>query len=230
MILYPVNMVIDDCLCLVIGGGSVATRKVESLLPCGANIRLISPVAAGRLVELAKSGMLEWQKRDYRQGDLHGAKLVFAATSNKEVQKQIVSEANDLAILVNAVDMPEACTFQVPASSRQGDLLITVATSGGSPALAARIRKELEISYGSEYGLLVNFMAGLRREVLRETSSQAVHKQLFGEVLDSDILACIRDRKWNKLETLLQNILPPAVDVSKLMNEMQNLNKKEKTI
>ena len=230
MILYPVNMVIDDCLCLVIGGGSVATRKVESLLPCGANIRLISPVAEGRLEELAQSGLLEWQKRDYRHGDLHGAKLVFAATSNKEVQKQIVSEANDLAILVNAVDMPEACTFQVPASSRQGDLLLTVATSGGSPALAARIRKELEISYGPEYGLLVDFMAGLRREVIRETSSQAVHKQLFGEILESDILACIRERRWHELETLLHNILPPAIDISNLINGIQKISKNEKTL
>jgi len=218
-------MVIDDCLCLVIGGGSVATRKVESLLPCGAVIRLISPIVSERLVELAESGLLEWQKRDYRHGDLQGAKLVFAATSNKKVQKQIISEANDLAISVNAADMPEACTFQVPASFRQGDLLLTVATSGGSPALAARIRKELEISYGPEYGLLVSFMAGLRREVLKETSSPVAHKQLFGEVLDSDILACIRNKKWKDLETLLQNILPPTIDISNLMKGMQDLNK-----
>ncbi len=230
MMLYPVNMVINDCLCIVIGGGSVATRKVESLLPCGANIRLISPIASERLVELAEADLLEWQQRNYRCGDLQGAKLVFAATSDKEVQKQLVLEANDLAIPVNAVDMPEACTFQVPASFRQGDLLLTVATSGGSPALAARIRKELEISYGPEYGLLVDFMAGLRREVLRETNSPAVHKKLFGQVLDSDILACIRNRKWEELETLLQNILPPAVDILSLIKGMQNLNKNEKTV
>lgn len=230
MTLYPVNMVIEDCLCLVIGGGNVATRKVESLLPCGAFVRLISPIVSDRLAELAETGLLDWQKRDYRHGDLQGAKLVFAATSNKEVQLQIVSEANDRLIPVNAADMPEACTFQVPALFRQGDLLITVATSGSSPALAARIRKELEISYGPEYGLLVSLMAGLRDEVLRKIGSPVVHKQLFGEVLDSDILAYIRNKKWKELEILLQNILPSTIDISNLMKGVLDLDNNEKMI
>ena len=144
MSLYPVHLAIEGQLCLVIGGGSVATRKVESLLPCGAVIRVISPAAGCRILELAEAGLLEWQQRNYHQGDLQGAKLVFAATDSQDVQDRIVREANGSGILVNVVTRPEACTFQVPASLRHGDLLITVATGGGSPALAARIRQELE--------------------------------------------------------------------------------------
>lgn len=132
MPLYPVNLAISDQLCLVIGGGSVATRKVESLLPCGAIIRVISPQAGNRIGELAEAGLLQWEQRPYSHGDLEGAKLVFAATDSHEVQERIIAEATDSGILVNVVTRPEACTFQVPASLRRGELLLTVAT-GGEP-------------------------------------------------------------------------------------------------
>ena len=126
MSLYPVNLDIHGVLCVIIGGGSVASRKVDSLLPCGAEIRVISPEVCTRLAGLADAGLLEWQQREYNKGDLDGAKLVFAATDNPEIQEQIVIEAGAAGVLVNVIDMPEACTFQVPASFRQGELLLTV--------------------------------------------------------------------------------------------------------
>ncbi|MEA3468841.1 MAG: bifunctional precorrin-2 dehydrogenase/sirohydrochlorin ferrochelatase [Thermodesulfobacteriota bacterium] len=220
MLLYPVNLAISGRLCLVIGGGEVASRKVESLLPCGAVIRIISPEIDERLAELAKAGLLEWQQREYLHGDLQGANLVFAATDNREIQNQIVTEANESGIVVNVVDMPEACTFQVPASFRRGELLITVATGGGSPALAARIRKNLESFYGPEYGLLVGLMAELRKEIVGRNDAQVEHKKLFARVLDSDILDCIREQKWETIEVLLRDILPSTIDVPCLMKEM----------
>ncbi len=221
MLLYPVSLAIRDRLCLVIGGGEVATRKVESLLPCGAKIRVVSPEIGERLAELANAGLLEWQQRGYLYGDLQDAMLVFAATDNREIQKQIVLEANEAGIPVNVIDMPEACTFQVPASFRQGDLLITVATGGGSPALAARIRKNIESFYGPEYGVLIGLMADLRQEVVGKSDAHVEHRKLFGRILDSDILDCIREQKWKKLEALLRDILPAGIDVSCLMKEMQ---------
>ncbi len=220
MLLYPVNLAIRGRLCLVIGGGEVATRKVESLLPCGAMIRVVSPEIDERLAELVAAGLLEWQQREYLHGDLRDSKLVFAATDNRKIQNQIVAEANDSGIPVNVIDMPEACTFQVPASFRRGELLITVATGGGSPALAARIRKNIESLYGPEYDLLIALMAELRKEVVGKSDAHFEHKKLFGRVLDSDILDCIRERKWKNLEALLRDILPSGIDVSCLMKEM----------
>ncbi len=217
MSLYPVHLAIEGQLCMVIGGGSVATRKVESLLPCGAVIRVISPVAGDRIVELAEAGLLEWQQRNYHQGDLQGAKLVFAATDSQDVQDRIVREANGSGILVNVVTRPEACTFQVPASLRHGDLLITVATGGGSPALAARIRQELEQIYGPEYGQLVALMAQLRKDVVPSGGAQAEHKRIFEKVLDGDILGYIRKRDWQGLEALLRTILPSTINVPGLV-------------
>jgi precorrin-2 dehydrogenase/sirohydrochlorin ferrochelatase len=227
MSLYPVNMDVHGVLCLIIGGGSVASRKVDSLLSCGAEIRVISPGVCARIAGLAKDGLLEWQQREYNKGDLAGAQLVFAATDSPEIQKQVVAEATAAAILVNVIDMPEACTFQVPASFRQGELLLTVATGGGSPALAARIRRDLEASYGPEYGLLVAMMADLRKEIVGSSDSHADHKRIFEKLLDSDILECFRQQQWDELSTLLQKILPGEIDVLRLVKEMQNYNKEQ---
>ncbi len=222
MALYPVNLDIRKQLCLVIGGGRVASRKVASLLPCGAVVRVISPVAEKTIIELARTGLLEWQQREYLSGDLQGAKLVFAATDNREVQEQVVAEANDAGILVNVITSPDACTFQIPASLRRGDLLITVATGGGSPALAARIRRDLEVIYGPEYGLLVGLMADVREEIVAASDAQDEHKRIFEKLLESDILECIRVQQWRKLASRLQHILPSAVDVAALVQGIEN--------
>lgn len=217
MTLYPVNLAINGQLCLVIGGGSVATRKVESLLPCGAIVRVVSPQAEKRISELATAGLLEWEQRTYRHGDLQGAKLVFAATDNPKIQERIIDEANASDLLVNVVTRPQACTFQVPASLRRGDLLITVATGGGSPALAARIKRELEQTYGPEYGQLVALMAKLRKEVIPSGGIQTEHKRIFERVLNADVFAHIRKQEWRELETLLRTILPSTLNVSSLV-------------
>lgn len=225
MALYPVNLNVEGVFCVIVGGGSVASRKVDSLLPCGAVIRVISPLVTKRIAELAETGLLEWQQREYCQGDLLGAKLVFAATDNRGIQQQIVREANEADILVNVIDTPEACSFQVPASFRQGDLLLTVATGGGSPALAARIRKDLEASYGSEYGMLVTLMGAIRREIVALSGTPAENKRTFQKLLDSDILQCLRQEQWSQLSGLLQGILPPEINVSTLVNGLKNYNK-----
>lgn len=227
MSLYPVNLDISGMLCLVIGGGRVASRKVDSLLPCGAVIRVISPEVDSRIAKLAQGGLLDWQQRAYKKGDLAGAQLVFAATDSPEVQGQIVSEATAALIPVNVIDKPEACTFQVPASFRQGRLLLTVATEGGSPALAARIKRDLEDSYGPEYALLVDMMSSVRKDIVASSDSPAEHKKIFEKLLADEVMDCIRKQQWDELNTLLQHILPAAIDIISLVNGMRNHKKEQ---
>jgi len=227
MALYPVNLDVRGQLCVIVGGGTVASRKLESLLPCGAEIRVISPIVVGRIAKQAEAGLIDWQQRAYRSGDVQGAKLVFAATDNGTTQKQIVADADAAGILVNVIDMPKHCSFQVPASLRHGDLLLTAATGGGSPALAARIRKEFAGTYGSEYGTLVALMAGLRTDVVGLSDEVADHKQMFENLLDSDILLCIKEKRWEDLNTLLRTILPAEIDVLSLVKAMQDTSKEQ---
>lgn len=227
MFLYPVNLDIHNQLCLVVGGGAVARRKIEALLPCGPRIRVISPVVCQRIAELAEEQRIDLKQRKYQQGDLTGAKLVFAATDNRGTQEQVVAEADAAGILVNVITAPDACSFQVPAMCRQGDLLITVATGGGSPALAARIRKELEGQYGPEYSLLLFLMACVRKQVVASSDVTAQHKIIFEKLLDSDILVSIKTRQWTRLAETLHDILPSEVEISALIQKLQTQEKTE---
>ncbi|MCK5070424.1 MAG: bifunctional precorrin-2 dehydrogenase/sirohydrochlorin ferrochelatase [Desulfocapsa sp.] len=225
MSLYPVNLDISGMRCLVVGGGSVASRKIASLLPCGAVLSVISPEVCPYIENLAGSGLLQWKSRGYKTGDLDDVKLVFAATNRPEIQTQIVKEARLAGIFTNVIDMPEACTFQVPASFRQGELLFTVSTAGGSPALAAQIKRDLEKNYGPEYGQLVAMMADLRKGIVNSNNNPVEHKRVFEKLINNDILECIREQRWSKLSTMLQQILPAEVNVLQLIERIQSYSK-----
>jgi precorrin-2 dehydrogenase / sirohydrochlorin ferrochelatase len=217
MSLYPVALALQKRLCLIVGGGEVAARKIEPLLACGARIRMVSPEACASLRELADEGRIEWLPRGYQAGDLQGAFLVFAATNNGDVQRLVVHEAKERNILVNSADNPEVCTFQVPAAVRQGDLLLAVSTGGGSPALSAMIRKKLAQEYGPEYGLLVGLLASIRGMIVGDGDSPFLHKVLFERILETDVLSCIRDQDWPTLQARLAMILPATINVAELV-------------
>lgn len=221
MALYPVNLDIRNQLCLVVGGGVVAKRKVEALMPCKPQIVVISPELCSGLAECVEREQVKWKQRKYRVGDLAGAKLVFAATDSCLTQQEIVKEAKTADILVNVITDPGSCSFQVPAMFRQRDLLITVATGGASPALAARIRKELEVQYGEEYGLLLRLMAVVRKQIVASSDDQERHKLLFEKLLNSDILALIKTANWPQLRVTLRAVLPPEIEAEGLVASIQ---------
>jgi precorrin-2 dehydrogenase/sirohydrochlorin ferrochelatase len=225
---YPVNLNIQKRFCLIVGGGEVAARKIEAVLACGARIRVISPVACARIRELAADGRIEWQQRVYSPGDLQGAFLVFATTDNSDVQQQVIGEAQERSILINSADNPEACTFQVPATVRQGDLLLAVSTGGGSPALAAWIRKRLEQEYGSDYGLLVRLFSSIRGTVVGDGGLPCLHQRLFEKILEMDVLSCISNEDWPTLQERLEGILPATINVAGLVADLAGSGSLEK--
>jgi len=225
MPLYPVNLKIQNRYCLVIGGGEVAARKVIPLLACGAKVRVISPTACDSIRNLVESRKIEWCRRGFRSGDLQGAFLVFAATDNSEVQRQVIAEARAHDILLNSVDVPEACSFQVPAMVRQGDFLLAVSTGGGSPALSAWVRKRLAGEYGVEYGLLVDLFASIRSKVIGDGGSPCSHKRVFESILETDVLSCLRDRDWQALQIELAPILPKTIDIAALVADIAAIEK-----
>ncbi len=211
--MYPVCLEITDKLCVVVGGGIVAERKVLGLLTAEARVRVISPRLTSELLTLADKGRVEWLNRGYRPGDLIGALLVFAATDNPDVQAAVVEEATASGQMVNVIDAPDICTFQVPAVVRQGDLTLAVSTGGKSPAVAAMIRQQLEQSYGEEYKLLLNLVAGLREQVLEDDRDNAERKILFQKILHDDIITWIKDGRWEKLRSHLRTIFGPDMDL-----------------
>ena len=209
--MYPICLEISDKLCVIVGGGSVAERKVFSLLTAMARVRVISPALTTHLRQLADEGRIEWQQRGYQPGDLTGALLVFAATDNSRVQKDIVQEAREANQLINVIDSPEECGFQVPAVVRQGDLTLAVSTNGKSPAMAAMIRQQLEESFGEEYGLLLEIMSRLRKEILAGDRTEEERKKLFQKILHDDILLWLKNDQQQQLYDHLASLLGEEV-------------------
>jgi len=220
MVLYPINLDIHDRLCVVIGGGVVAARKVDSLIVCGARIRIVSPTNCDHIETLCKEGKVEIVRREYRPGDLEGSCLVFAATDQVNVQCALVEEANKNSIPINVADSPKRCNFQVPATLRRDELLITVSTGGGSPMLAAKIRNKLEEQYGVEYGLLVKLLSLIREQLLSLDQTEVNIKKLFEKLLRLNILDRIQSGKWQKIRDELMQVLPSQVDVDVVIDEV----------
>ena len=190
----------------------MAERKVLSLLNACASVRIISPQLTEVLSEQAADASVEWRNRGYRSGDLDGALLVFAATDNRDVQDAVVRDAQKAGLLVNVADAPDLCDFQVPAVVRRESLNIAVSTNGTSPALAAKIRRELEDRYGNEYADLLRLMSRLRARICNDSSSDGIDRKiLFQNILHEDIIHWIRGEQWERLSQHLDTVLGPGI-------------------
>jgi precorrin-2 dehydrogenase / sirohydrochlorin ferrochelatase len=149
--------------CVVVGGGDVGLEKVEGLLACDGEVRLIAPEAIEPLQELAREGSITWEQRRYAgASDLEGVFMVIAATADTDVNIAVFEDAERRAMLVNVVDVPPLCNFILPAILRTGPLAIAISTAGASPALAKRIRDEIAEEYGDPYARLAVLLNEVR--------------------------------------------------------------------
>jgi precorrin-2 dehydrogenase/sirohydrochlorin ferrochelatase len=164
--LFPMFVKLDGRRCLVIGAGSVGEAKIESLLATAATVRVVAPKATPKVREWAREGRIEWYAREYVPADLAGVFLVIAATSSRALHDEIYAEAKSRGVLCNTVDEPERCDFYFPAVVRRGDLQIAISTGGLSPALAQRLRKELEEQFGPEWEAWVAQLGRTREELM----------------------------------------------------------------
>ena len=162
---YPILLNIQDKKCLVVGGGEVALRKAQMLLEHGAIVEIVSPVFCPELNQLAKGNAFQAINRAYKTEDLSDALLVVAATDDAKVNEKVAAEARKMGILVNVVDKPDISDFIVPSSFRDGDIIVAVSTSGKSPALARKIRGELETDLKAEYAQLAVIASEVRSEL-----------------------------------------------------------------
>jgi len=164
--LLPIFVRLDNRPVVVVGAGCVALAKVESLLRTGAAITVVAPEAVGQLRELAENGALAWRQRLFAPADLVGAFLVIAATNNPAVNREIHQAAAQRNILCNAVDDPPNCDFYFGSVVARGDLQIAISTAGESPALAQRLRREIEEQLPADLGPWLAQLGALRREIL----------------------------------------------------------------
>ena len=214
---YPIHLDIQNRNCLVVGGGSVGTRKVITLLDCGANVTVISPVVSDQLRDFAISGSIKLEERPYQSGDLDGMFLVIGATDNEELNRQISNEADHLNTLCNIADRPEVCNFILPSIVQRDDLVITISTSGQSPAMAKKLRKTLESQFGKEYGVFLKLMGAIRKKLLSTSHKPEAHKHLFEQLIAADLIGLIQKGKTAEIDDLLFEILGAGYEFKGLM-------------
>jgi uroporphyrin-III C-methyltransferase / precorrin-2 dehydrogenase / sirohydrochlorin ferrochelatase len=178
----PVCLKLTDAPVVLVGGGTVATRKARLLLRAGANLTVVSPSISKELEALLAEYGGVWQPARYREVDLHGKQLVVAATPDRAANEQIFLDATKLSILVNVVDTPELCTFIFPSIVDRDPLLIAISSSGRSPVLARILRRKIEALVPAAYGQLAEF-AGRFRQLVKEKIPQDNMRRLFWEQL-----------------------------------------------
>ena len=204
---YPVMLDLARVDCLVVGGGRVAERKVESLLEVGAKVTIIAPRVTDELAKLAQAGHVQHVRRPYSAGDVGPFRLVIAATDDARLNAEVAGEARRAGLLVNVVDCAPESNFIVPAVLRRGELVIAVSTAGASPAQARRIRERFEEEFGPEWGpylglleevrplVLANWPAGLPRETVFQRLSAGPLRELLvrndAAALKAEVSKCL---------------------------------------
>jgi precorrin-2 dehydrogenase/sirohydrochlorin ferrochelatase len=214
---YPVCLDIQNRNCLVVGGGAVGTRKVMTLLNCGATVTVVSPDVSEQLLELADNGSIILEKRPYQTTDLDTMFLVIGAADNEAVNRQIHRDAERLNKLCNIADHPETCNFILPSIVNRGDLMIAISTSGKSPAFAKKLRKDLEKEFGNEYAEFLTLMGEIRKKLLAEKHEPEAHKPLFEQLINKGLMEMIKDSNKEEINMLLFEILGEGYNYEALM-------------
>jgi len=170
--MFPIFLKLEGRRCLVVGAGKVAEGKIRGLFDAGASVEVVAPFAVPQIQQWFGQGVLSWQQRVFEPRDLDHASIVIAATPSHEVNTQVFEEAQLRNVLCNSVDDPENCDFYYPAVVQRGDLQIAISTNGRSPALAQRLRQELEQQFGPEYETWLEEL-GVSRDQLFATNVDA---------------------------------------------------------
>ncbi|MBW2028759.1 MAG: bifunctional precorrin-2 dehydrogenase/sirohydrochlorin ferrochelatase [Deltaproteobacteria bacterium] len=205
MAYYPVLIDLSGKEVLVVGGGQVAERKIDSLLEAGAAVKVVAEGLSRRLQEYVDTGKITYLGPKFQENHLQSPLMVFSATSDRHLNSFVSRCAREKGLLVNAVDQPSDCSFILPAVFRRGDLLICVSTSGRSPALARRIREELERKFGREYEIFLILMGVLRQDVLSRGLNQEQNRGIFYELVNSPLLECLAAGQWERAASLIKD-------------------------
>jgi precorrin-2 dehydrogenase/sirohydrochlorin ferrochelatase len=214
---YPIYLDIRDRNCLVVGGGSVGTRKVETLLECGAKVMVVSIDAAEKLKKFSDRNVIQLKERAFQSADLDNMFLVIGATDSEALNFEIYAAARRRGVLCNIADRPEACNFILPSIVNRGDLIIAISTSGKSPAFAKKLRKQLETQFGNEYAEFLDLMGAIRKKLLSKDHAPEAHKHLFEQLIEKDLVQMIKNADLENINALLLDVLGDGYDFKTLI-------------
>jgi siroheme synthase-like protein len=206
---YPIFLDLRGKPCVVIGGGRVAQTKVEGLLAVGALVTVISPALTDALSHIQREGRITYVAREYQPGDLSGYVLAFVGTDDRSVNAVVTEEGRKSGVWVNAVDDPPNCDFIMPAIVRRGDNTVAISTGGTSPAMARKLREEMEAYFTDEYVDLLELVAEVRSELRSE--GRTVSPDAWNAALTPELRDMLgKGQRDRAKEMLLANLSAPV--------------------
>lgn len=205
--LFPICLNMQDKLCLVIGGGKVAERKIAALLEHGARVKVVSSAITAQIEEWERENLVQTSIRDFREEDLKDVFLVFVATNNSQVNSEVSRLCRQKGILANVVDNPEQCDFFIPAVVRRNSLMIAISTEGKSPAYARKLRQELEEIITPAHGEFVDLLGEVRVYLQSHVPDINKRKQIIESLVYSDILNLIQVGEKDKAKEKIRQCM-----------------------
>ncbi len=206
---YPVFLDLAGKPVIVIGGGKIAHQKMENLLKAGAEVTVVSPTLNTEMAALVAAGRFRHIAREYKPGDLEGYFMAFVATDDRSINATVAQEGKERRVLVNAVDDPPNCDFIMPAIVQRGPLIISVSTSARSPAMARKMREELEAFLTEDYVTMLELAAEVRAQ-LREDGVM-VDPDVWNAALDADLRRLLAEGRHEEAkERLLRSLQQPV--------------------
>lgn len=208
---YPIYLDIENKPILIVGGGTVALRKVETLLEYGALVKIVSPRIIPELQDMVNKEHCEWIPREYSSEDIQDSLLIFSCTEKEEVNAQVAEDAKANNRSVNVVDDPDKCSFIVPSIMTRGDLSIAISTSGSSPIVARQIRQELEGFYGDEIRLYLDLLKTWRKEAKQYLPLEK-RTQFLNRVTDGEVLNYLKQGHHDQAKEVIENCFQSLLD------------------
>lgn len=204
---YPIFLSnLNERRCVVVGGDHEAERKVNGLLDVDASIVVIAESATDGLKALAAEGRIEWIDREYQPGDLEGAFLVIVSERNPARTDPIYQEARRVGAIMNAMDDVPHCDFVAGSVIRRGPLVISISTSGAAPAVAVRLRQDLERRLGPEFGDYLQILGGLRDAMLEHHPDFDERRRIWYRLADSDLIDLVREGRSAEVRQRIEEI------------------------
>lgn len=204
MEMFPIFLKLEQRPCLVVGAGTIAAPKIDSLLRAGGVVTVVAPEVSAELAEAAAHQRFRWIAKEFEPADLDGAFLVIAATNRQAVNHQVAEQARARNLLCNSVDDPPDCDFFYPSVVRRNDLQIAISTAGKSPALAQRLRVEIDALLDEDAGSWLDELGETRLRILSRFPASEQRKQALHLLAQRE--TCQPENC--PVQTLLQQIAP----------------------
>lgn len=202
---YPVNLLVTDRRCVVVGAGRIAARKIEPLLEAGADVTVVAPDVGETVRAWAAEGRIRLVERPFTDADVDDAWLVITATDDPEVNRAVFDAGEARRIFVNSADDPANCSFTLMSVVRRGDIVVTIGTNGRSPALATFLKDHVRDEMGPEYETLLELLSEAREEM--RSAGRSSEDADWRAAIDSGILELIREGRESEAREQLRSCL-----------------------